>query len=257
MTGAFYVAREGSFHSTENTRGPWNPEHQHAGPPSALLGRALEQFEPKANTRIVRVTNEILRPVPIAPLDVEVSMARSGRSVELLEAVLSADGREIMRSRAWRMRTTKMDLPPPARAPMPGPDDGAHQPFFPTLAETGYHTSMEWRFFAGGFNDPGPGRAWLRMKLPLLQGEEPSALARVLVAADSGNGVSSPLDYEQYLFVNTDLTVQLYRDAVGEWIGLDARSHVEPTGIGLTETVLHDREGPIGRALQSLFITKR
>ena len=95
------------------------------------------------------------------------------------------------------------------------------------------------------------------MSVPLVEGEAPSGLVRVLVAADSGNGVSSPLDYESYIFVNTDLTVHLYRDPEGEWIGLDARTHVEPTGIGITETVLHDLRGPIGRALQTLFVRKR
>jgi hypothetical protein len=257
MTSAFFAVSGSSFVSSEHTRGPWNDAHQHAGPPSALLGRAFETFAPRPDARIVRVTTEILRPIPIVPLEIDVSLARGGRNVELLEAVLVAEGREVLRARAWRMRTTATDIPASERTPMPGPERGVQTPFFPTFADVGYHTSMEWRFVTGGFNEPGPGSAWLRMTMPLVEGEDPSALVRALIAADSGNGVSAALDYQRYLFVNTDLTVQLYRDAVGEWLGLDSRSHVEPTGVGITETVLHDRGGPIGRALQTLFVVAR
>ena len=256
-SSTFFFEKAGAFVATDNTRGPWDPEHQHAGPPSALLARAFERFEPKDNLRIVRVTTEILRPVPIEELRLDVSLVRSGRSVELLEGTLRSERHEVMRARAWRMRETDIGIPEPHRQPMRLLEDARPVPLFPTLAEVGYHTSMEWRFFSGGFHDPGPGEAWLRMKIPLVPGEDPSPLVRTIVAADSGNGVSSPLDYERYLFVNTDLTVQLYRDPEGEWIGLDARSHVEPTGIGLTETVLHDRSGPVGRAMQTLFVAKR
>ncbi|HSF14670.1 MAG TPA: thioesterase family protein [Vicinamibacteria bacterium] len=258
-SASFFVEHSGSgsFRATENTRGPWDHEHQHAGPPSALLARALERLEPKDGLRIVRVTTEILRPVPIAALELDVSVVRPGRSVELLEGALRSERHEVMRARAWRMRETDIGIPQPECVRMPPPEDARPVPFFPTLAQVGYHTSMEWRFFSGGFNEPGPGKAWLRMKLPLLPGEEPSPLTRTIVAADSGNGVSSPLDYQKYLFVNTDLTIQLYREPQGEWIGLDGRSHVEPTGVGLTETVLHDRSGPVGRAMQTLFDAAR
>ena len=172
---------------------------------------------------------------------------------------MRSGGEELIRARAWRMRESSIGIPDPEpeTKPLLPPEEGKPVPFFPTLADTGYHTSMEWRFFSGGFNDPGPGTAWLRMAIPLVPGEEPSPLVRTIIAADSGNGVSSPLDYGQYLFVNTDLTVQLYRDPDSEWIGLDARSHVEPTGVGSTATVLHDEQGPVGRSMQTLFVRKR
>jgi Acyl-CoA thioesterase C-terminal domain len=103
----------------------------------------------------------------------------------------------------------------------------------------------------------GPATAWLEMKVPLVEGEVPSPLVRVLVAADSGNGVSCALDPERYLFVNTDLNVFLHRPPEGEWIGMDSRALVDGSGVGLTETVLHDRSGPVGRALQTLYVAER
>ncbi|MDN2499211.1 thioesterase family protein, partial [Nocardia nova] len=59
------------FHSTELTRGPWSPDAQHAGPPSALLGHVIECCEPRPGFRVGRVAVEILGPVPIAPLRAE------------------------------------------------------------------------------------------------------------------------------------------------------------------------------------------
>ncbi|HEY7819074.1 MAG TPA: acyl-CoA thioesterase domain-containing protein, partial [Vicinamibacteria bacterium] len=65
MADSFFVARGSSYVATDATRGPWDDRHQHAGPPSGLLGRALESFERRDDSRIVRVTIDILRPVPI------------------------------------------------------------------------------------------------------------------------------------------------------------------------------------------------
>jgi hypothetical protein len=97
----------------------------------------------------------------------------------------------------------------------------------------------------------------MRMRVPLVDEEEPSPLTRVLVAADSGNGVSSILDWRQHLFINPDLTVHLHRYPAGEWVCLDARTWIDPDGIGLAETALYDRTGAIGRAAQSLFVAPR
>lgn len=254
---SFYVASGEDFAATELTRGPWDPATQHGGPPSALLGRAIERFEPQPGMRVVRMTLEILRPVPIARLSADVALARPGKSVQLLEATLSANGSPVVLARAWRVRTAELDLPAPERERLPAPETGTVEPFFSAASDVGYHSATEWRFVRGSFREPGPGAAWIRMTVPLVEGETPSALERVLAVADSGNGVSAALDPDRYVFVNTDLTVLLHREAEGEWIALDAETVVEPTGVGMTTTVLHDRRGPIGRALQTLFIAPR
>jgi hypothetical protein len=97
----------------------------------------------------------------------------------------------------------------------------------------------------------------MRMRYPLVAGEEPSPLARVLVAADSGNGISGTLDYRRYLFVNTDLTVNLIRPPVGQWVRLEAVTHPQPHGVGLADTALHDERGRIGRSTQTLVVSER
>jgi hypothetical protein len=260
VSDSFFVSRGDGFLATEATRGPWDEAHQHAGPPSGLLGRALERFQPREDARIVRVTVDILRPVPITELDVDVEVARPGKRVELLEAVLTSGGDAILKARAWRLRTASLaldGLDGASREPLPGPETGRWEPFFPGVAEVGYHTHMDWRFLRGSFREAGPAIAWLKMKVPLLPDEEPSPLVRVLVAADSANGVSCALDPREYLFVNTDLNVFLHRAPEGEWIGMDSKTLLEPSGVGLTDTLLHDRRGPVGRALQTLYVAAR
>jgi Thioesterase-like superfamily len=265
LADAFFERDADEFVPTELTRGPWDPDGQHAGPPAALLGRAIERIgadsrEPGAPpTRVGRVTSEILRSVPIAPLTVSTRVLRPGRRVELVEANLRDRDGEVMRATAWRMRPKEVELPRGLTRgePPPAPESGSEGDFFPTGHEVGYHTAMEYRFVAGAFLDPGPATVWMRMRHPLVAGEEPSALQRVLIAADSGNGVSATLDYHRYLFINVDLTVQLHRMPAGEWVCLDAVTIPEPTGIGLADTALHDERGPIGRATQTLLVAER
>ena len=197
--------------------------------------------------------------MPISTLACAAEVVRPGRSVELVEGALSHDGVDVMRARAWRIRTAPLalDQGPPREDAPPGPSAAQARDYFPTEWETGHHTAMEVRFLAGGYTEPGPARAWIRMRVALVEGEEPSALDRVLVAADSGNGVSSPLDYRRYLFINTDLSVALRRLPAGEWICLDSTTWAEPDGVGLTDTMLLDESGMIGRASQSLLVGER
>ncbi len=257
--GAFYVADGASYQPSELTRGPWDPDSQHAGPPCAVLGGEMDRAGRIAPARVTRIAFEILRPVPIAPLTVSARVVRPGRSVELVEGTLAHGDKEILCARAWRVRTEPLELDRARRAeqPMPGPDAAAPREFFATGHDVGYHSAMEVRFVAGAYVEPGPARAWMRQRVPLVQGRETSPLERVLVAADSGNGVSAPLDYRRFIFINTDLSVTLRRLPEGEWIGLDAVSHVEPDGIGLTDTMLHDERGALGRATQSLLVAAR
>lgn len=261
MPESFFVPDAGRYVATELTRGPWDPNHQHAGPSAALIGREVERAGRIEGGRTARLTLEILRPIPIGPVSLTADVTRPGRTVELVEAVLAdAEGAELVRARAWRIRTAEVDLAGglvPEAPPPPSPETLEPVAFFPTGQDVGYHTAMEARFAAGAFLELGPATAWFRMRCALVEGEEPSPLERVLAAADSGNGISGTLDFRRYVFVNTDLTVNLFRPPVGEWVCLDAVTHPEPSGVGLADTALHDEQGRIGRATQTLVIADR
>ncbi|MFB6618411.1 thioesterase family protein [Streptomyces sp. NPDC085524] len=251
----------GRFAATESTRGPWDPASQHAGPPAALLGRAVEERPGgRADMRIARITYEILRPVPIGALEITTSVLRAGRSTEVVEAALTPEGAAapVMLARALRIRVAEEAVPAVVPGPgLPSPGEVAQTPFFPVPWDVGYHTAMESRFAEGAFVEQGPGTCWMRMRVPLVAGEEHRALDRVLVAADSGNGISSVMDFRRFVFVNGDLTVHLHRHPVGEWVCVEAATSVDAAGIGLADARLHDEKGPIGRGAQSLFVAPR
>jgi hypothetical protein len=255
MPGAFYTGDGERLVPSELTRGPWDPAAQHAGPPAALLGRAVERCERREGMRVGRITFDILGPVPIAPLETRARVVRPGRSVELVEAALNGPEGEVMRATAWRVRAGAVDVASERESAPPGPEEGATREFFATGQDVGYHTAMEYLFVEGAFLELGPATVWMRMRVPLVAGEEPSPLQRVLVAADTGNGVSAVLDYRRYLFINTDLSVHLLRMPAGEWVCLGATTHVD--GLGLTDTALWDERGRIGRAVQTLLVRQR
>jgi hypothetical protein len=246
------------FVPTELARGPWSPDAQHGGPPSALLARAIERFEPSSASRVARVTVELLRPVPLAPLTVDVRLIRPGKKVQLVEATIRAGDVDVVRAVALRMRETPLDFPDSALGPADRPPDGATGPRFERQWPVNFGDAVEFRVVRGGpGGDVGPGTCWIRLAVPLVAGEEPSPLQRVLAAADFGNGISSPLGWERYSFINPDLTVALHRPAVGEWIGLDAVTWPDHDGVALADTALYDHRGRIGRALQNLLLDTR
>ncbi|TSA15978.1 MAG: thioesterase family protein [Betaproteobacteria bacterium] len=261
--GSAYVAMaQGAYASTDLTRGPWHPDHQHAGPPIALVGRSIEQAAAALGlTHVARLTANLLRPIPIAELTIEVRTDYAGRNIAHFSAELRAGGKEVARFTAVAQREAGLDIPAGlAGHPLPqAPRSLEQSPAveFPFSSKTtGYHELIESRIAQGVFFR-GPSAVWFRLRYPLLAGEAPGGLERVAVAADSGNGISAILDFHRYIFVNSDLTINLLRRAEGEWICIDACTLLGPDGGGLAESRIFDAQGMIGRATQSLAIRQR
>ena len=147
--------------------------------------------------------------------------------------------------------------PEPVR-PLPGPEQGKVVKFALNDTETSSlaTTGMEMSWLTDPW-DQGPGRVWMRLRHPLLPDEPATPLIRLVATADFGNGVSAELPFEEYLFINADLSIHLWRQPQGEWIGLDARTHLHGGGAALAEGVLHDEHGPLGRAFQTLVVKQR
>lgn len=259
---AYSALAEGRYQSTELTRGPWHPDHQHAGPPIALVCSAFEAAaHAHGLTHIARLTANLIRPVPIGELQVQVTPVYVGRNAGHFSAQLLAGGKEVGMFTALAQRENAFELPdglpghPLPMAPRP-PDDSplAHFPF--AGRHVGYSDLVETREAEGRIFG-GPCAIWFRLRHPLQDGRAPSAYQRVAVAADSGNGISAVLDYERYSFVNSDLSIHLLRPPVGEWVCLDARTRLGSNGCGLAESALYDQQGLIGRAMQSLAVKPR
>jgi hypothetical protein len=262
LDAAYVDLGAGVFRASALTRGPWHPDHQHAGLPSALICRAIEHVAAKDGlTHLGRLTVNLMRPAPIGECRVEVVTDYVGRNTGHYSGQFIAGGKECARFTALMQREEDSPIPkgtpghPPPPAPKP-PDQSPVVEIPMAGLRSGYGHLVENRIAAGRFFN-GPSAAWFRMNHPLVKGETPTPYQRVAVAADSGNGISASLDFSKYLFINCDLTINLFRRPEGEWICLEARSLFGGNGCGLAESALYHERGMIGRATQSLTVRPR
>jgi len=245
------------FVPTELTRGPWSPDAQHGGAPAALLAGVIESFEP-SGARVVRLTVELLRPVPLTPLDVWVEMVRPGKKVQIVQASLVADGIEVVRATGLRIREQPLAIPDPD--PEAVPPMGKRGEFVFTgeavMFGLAFDIARE-REWSPDASPPGPQLVWFRLRVPVIAGVPASPLQRVAAAADFPNGISSIVPWAgEWLFINPDLTITLARPPEGEWVALDARTVPSDDGVGFAEARLFDERGRIGRATQSLLFDR-
>ncbi|MGW5107241.1 thioesterase family protein [Nocardia sp. NPDC004123] len=266
-TKAYYVAQgvgdEGfeRFGATGSTVSVWAASMQHGAPPSALLARAVERCAPREGARVARLTMEILGPVPVGEVEVRAWVERPGRRVELVGAELvatQADGsrRAVAKASAWRIATSdSSSVVHTADAPLPAVPEASEIGWgVPDGWDVGYVKSVDIRAVE---SDDVTRRVWVRPLVEVVEGEEISPLVRVFSVADVANGIGAQLDPYQWTFLNTDLTIDLFRLPEGEWIGLAVQTSIGPDGVGMCSTVLHDERGPIGRCLQILEVRAR
>jgi hypothetical protein len=256
MTEAYFTTDDGVwFRGTGHVRGPWDPNACHAGPPTGLMVRALEALVP--DKALTRLAVEIARPIPMAGFRVEAEWRKEGRAVTLTVARIRDDDRVYATAQAMHLR--EIDLPTKT-APFELPDFAAAVPGpFPitdTLhTEQAFPSSIEGRYDpSASIGQGGPTVVWMRNRVPLLEGEEPSGFQRLCPLADSGNGISYNEYLDRVLFVNADLLLSVHRQPEGEWLGAKVVSHWGSNGIGMADAELFDMTGPVGRATQNLLL---
>lgn len=255
---AIYRVDGNSVVTSPNAAGPWDRRMQHGSAPSALVTWAAERIPTPVPMNIARVTIDLMRPVPVAPLTIESEVLREGRKIQLCEIRLLADGVQVVGATVLKIKQHALPLPDDVRdlpVMLPSPED--------SLVEDGHGATspfagmVSMRAARGRFGQAGAGAIWFRLDHPLVAGEAVSQATRAVVAADFSNGTASTLDFRAWTYINADLTVSLARQPVGDWILLDGESWIGPDGAGLAMSRLADRQGYFGRAVQSLVIEKR
>lgn len=239
--------------------GPWDPKLQHGAAPSSLVCWAVERLPSPVPMRVARLTVDLMRPVPVAPLTVETEVLREGRKIQLVAVRLLADGTEVVRASALRVRRLPQELPPEAGRPaldIAEPEE-CRDPTENDLSRTPFLSGLGMKVARGSFHLPGPASVWYRATRPIVDGAAISPLMRAAIAADFCNGTSAVLDFAQWTFINGDLTLSLAREPVGDWILLDAETWAGPDSIGIAAARLADRDGYFGRAVQSVLFEKR
>ncbi len=256
MEAVFRVEGKNVF-TTEHAAGPWDPGMQHGGAPSSLIVWAAEQIPTAQPMRIARLTVDLMRPVPVAPLTIETGILREGRKIQLCGIQLFAEGVEVVRATVLKIRAQAVTLPDvTAEEPIDVPlqRDGQLQPPY---GNNNFHACTTLRAVRGSFLTPGPAAIWFRGDRLIVEGSPISQVMRVALAADFSNGVGSVLDFKKWLFINADLTVTMAREPVGEWILLNSEMTLGEDGAGLSISRLGDEKGYFGRAVQCLVVEPR
>jgi acyl-CoA thioesterase len=258
---ALFQYHDGTYMPSQSAGSPWSPELLHGGPPTGLLAHCLEAVADTTRMRLARLSSDLLRPVPRAPLRVETSIVRSGRRLQLLTGTLLSGEQPVCRCTALYLERRETTVPDYGRFPKDTLPAANNAPIG-TLSEVagwsrdfsppGLHTTAEARLI-DGVEGRGRGRVWMRLPVPVVDGEPTSPAVQVATLADFGNGVAQLRLDPETGSINTDVNLHLHRVPTGEWVGFDARSRMEADGVGLAETVLYDDRGPIGRVTQSLM----
>ena len=244
--------------TSPDAAGPWDPRMQHGSAPAALVVWAAEKLPTPVPMQIARVTIDLMRPVPVAPLTILTEILREGRKIQLSAVRLLADGVVVVAATVLKIKTQALALPPEiADLPieLPGPDQSMVEPA--NFASSPFTKCISMRAARGRFGMIGPAAIWFRVDQPLVAGSAVSQAMRAVVAADFSNGTSPAVDFREWTFINADLTVSFARQPVGEWILVDGESWIGPDGAGLAMSRLADSNGYFGRAVQSLVIEKR
>jgi hypothetical protein len=254
-----YFERLGTsaFRATSHVGGAWTAHEQHIAPALGLLVHAVERDrDARRGDGLVlgRLSFDILGTIPIDDVGTAVRVLRPGRTVELVEATLSHDGRAAVLARAWLLQpgdTAQLagsplpSIPPPGEVPL---WDGSG------VWPGGFIASVEVRRRQ---LEPGRAAFWVRTPVPLIADEDVSGLASAAGLFDIANGMTVRVSPQDVAFPNLDLTAHLFREPAGAWVGFDTTVSFGPDGRGLTSSVLHDTDGPIGTMSQILTVRPR
>lgn len=243
--------------TSEHAAGPWDPSMQHGGAPSSLIVWAAEQIPSPQPMHVARLTVDLMRPVPVAPLTIETEVVREGRKIQLCAVRLLANGVEVVRATVLKVRTQAVPLPgdvvPEMPIDVPGPEVGREEP----QKSSSFLGGVSLRAVKGGFLKLGSAAIWFRPERPIVEGAPISQAMRTALAADCSNGVAAVLDFSRWSFINADLTVTFARPPVGDWILLNSEMTLGADGAGLAVSRRGDVQGYFGQAIQCLVVEPR
>lgn len=244
-----------NYVSTIHAQGAWNPHEQHMAPASGILAAELEQFAPRDDMRIGRISFDIYGLISFGEFSIETRVIRPGRTIELIEAKMIANQKTCIVAQAWRMCTSD------SRS-VEGIEDQAvqspdHLELWAGMSQWpgGYIATIEARTDAS--HRLGKGIVWLNNQKAMVEGQATSDFVHLMGMVDTANGIAPrQSDGFEWAFPNLDLQIHLYRYPQGQWLGLETTQQYGADGIGLTSSVLHDEQGPFGRSEQILTLRK-
>lgn len=250
----------------------WVPDAYAAGPfrglyggaVAGLVGAAIEEHARNEGWGVPLSSSvTILRPAPLSPLATEISVLQAGRRNAVAECVLRdpATDKIIAKGQAIFVQPA-----PNTSAPLVPEPQGAQWNVDPeTLLQWQNGRRPEHVNFLHILDmrdetdaNGQPTIRWSRMMRPLMP--FPSRLGALFAAADNASAFwlsasgAWPTDFG---FPNVDVSVHVSRAPQGEWIGLLPDALLHQTGMGMSEGVLYDQAGVLGRTCQTNLIVPR
>lgn len=246
------------FHPTPLTTGPWRTDAMHGGPPSALIGLAIhDALEP--GEQVARVGVDLEKPVPLEPMQPHCVRRQVSRRVAHLTVELRTQAGTVASARALVLRgqgpVPTLDLGTPLAPALPEAETPRADDIWAAQSWVFHRDAIEARFTRGGWSVPGSGDAWMRLNVPLVEGEKTPGLSQLLAVADFGSPLSQAVAPESGMaLINVDVNVTLAGDPIGPWFSLVTQSGMSPHGIGLASTELFDSNGYLGVITQSQIV---
>ncbi|MEC8427224.1 MAG: thioesterase family protein [Pseudomonadota bacterium] len=255
---AFFHTDDGEvFTGNDAARGPWSEDACHAGPVTALIARALERCIPEQ--QLMRLSVELIRPVPMAGIRITTAKTKTGRAVSSAKAdMYDLNGKLVAKANSLHMVQQDLGEVPTLDFTLPSFEQSVPGPFPITKtmhSKPSFSSGTEVRYPPGENIEPGPTTLWMKT-INILDGEEPTPFQRLCPLADCGNGISRNSDLGDLMFMNPDITIAMHRAPTSEWIGSSAKSFWQPNGMGLAQAQLFDREGPIASVMQTLLLQR-
>ncbi len=251
-----YIVMDGARAiASEHGAGPWDPSMLHGGVPAALVARLVDDLPTAVPMRVTRLTIDLMRPVPAGVLDFAVEVTREGRNIQTSEVVLSAKGKPVVRATGLKVRDKGLE-PPAGKAPA-GVSGVPAVGGIDRFRHAGFNRTVEMREAAAADRGTANAAVWARIERPFFGDCETSPLMRAAATGDYCNGFGSGLDFEQWTYINADLSLHFARAPVGEWMMLAADAMIGPEGRAVAFGALADAQGYFGRATQSLVLDRR
>ncbi len=250
---------------THLATGPWYPGTQHGSSMLLMAAIAVERVPSTIPRQVTRLTVDMMSAAPLGPIELQTDVRRGGRNVETLDLSILSDGTECVRGSALRYRIDEVPVAERVKyngviRKLPAP---LSQPLFRHLDDKdGFHQAIEIRMDL----DAKPAIMWMRLKQPVLGDEPVTALQRVAAAADWTYSIPSISNHLMtgdgfgklpYFGINPDTTINLHRQAEGEWVGIQTHATFDDLGAGTVAGQLFDELGPVGYATQSVLIRHR
>src|SRR5215207_4218299 len=192
------------FRATEQAGGPWSPDMLQGSATTALMTREIERLAQTSGFAVRRLTFDLWRPAGLRAFSVQTDMLRDGRKAKTLQVRLMDGETEIGRCTALLTAQGNESPADPfskALSQDAAPETGTPPPSF-AQKWSRYFQNVSVRLIEGALEKPGPAAAWMRLDVPMVDGEANTPLLQAVQAADFSSGVGQIVDMRAWTLSN-------------------------------------------------------